>query len=85
MRFPGGCVVEGATLENRIRWKQTIGDIAARPGHWNLWGYHSTDGLGFHEFLQLCEDLHVAPLYVINAGMSCQGRGGVHDWHGTQC
>lgn len=75
LRFPGGCVVEGATLENRIQWKRTIGDVAARPGHWNLWGYHATDGLGFHEFLQLCEDLGAAPLYVINAGMSCQGRG----------
>ena len=77
LRFPGGCVVEGATLENRIQWKKTIGDVAARPGHWNLWGYRATDGLGFHEFLQLSEDLHVAPLYVINAGMSCQGRGGM--------
>ena len=77
LRFPGGCVVEGATLENRIQWKRTIGDIAARPGHWNLWGYRSTDGLGFHEYLQLCEDLNVAPLYVINVGMSCQARGGM--------
>jgi alpha-L-arabinofuranosidase len=77
LRFPGGCVVEGATLENRIQWKRTIGDVAARPGHWNLWGYRSTDGLGFHEFLQLCEDLGAAPLYVINVGMSCQGRGGM--------
>jgi alpha-L-arabinofuranosidase len=76
-RFPGGCVVEGATLENRIQWKRTIGDVATRSGHWNLWGYRATDGLGFHEFLQLCEDLQVAPLYVINAGMSCQGRGGM--------
>lgn len=77
LRFPGGCVVEGATLENRVQWKRTIGDVASRPGHWNLWGYRATDGLGFHEFLQLCEDLHAAPLYVVNAGMSCQGRGGM--------
>jgi alpha-L-arabinofuranosidase len=77
LRFPGGCVVEGATLENRFQWKRTVGDIAARPGHWNLWGYHSTDGLGFHEYLQLCEDLGAAPLYVINVGMSCQGRAGM--------
>jgi alpha-L-arabinofuranosidase len=77
VRFPGGCVVEGATLENRVQWKRTIGDVAARPGHWNLWGYRTTDGLGFHEYLQLCEDLGAAALYVINAGMSCQGRGGM--------
>lgn len=85
LRFPGGCVVEGATLENRFQWKRTIGDVAARPGHWNLWGYHATDGLGFHEFLQLCEDLDAAPLYVVNVGMSCQGRGGeVADQAGIQ-
>ena len=77
VRFPGGCVVEGATLENRVQWKRTIGDIAGRPGHWNLWGYRATDGLGFHEFLQLCEDLDADPLYVINVGMSCQGRAGM--------
>jgi len=77
LRFPGGCVVEGATLENRIQWKRTVGEVAARPGHWNLWGYRATDGMGFHEFLQLCEDLGAAPMYVINAGMSCQGRGGM--------
>lgn len=38
VRFPGGCVVEGVTLENRIKWKNTIGDIARRPGRWDLWG-----------------------------------------------
>lgn len=74
LRFPGGCVVEGATIENRIQWKKTIGNLIDREGHWNLWGYHTTDGLGFHEYLQLCEDLHADPMYVINVGMSCQYR-----------
>jgi len=74
VRFPGGCVVEGVTLQNRIQWKHTIGDIARRPGRWDLWGYHNTEGLGFHEYLQLCEDLGAAPLYVINAGLSCAYR-----------
>lgn len=79
LRFPGGCVVEGASVENRIQWKKTIGDVAQRPGHWNLWGYHTYDGIGFHEFLQLCEDLKAEPLYVVNVGMACQYRGGVVD------
>lgn len=74
LRFPGGCVVEGCTLDNRIQWKQTIGDIAQRPGHWDLWGYRATDGLGFHEFLQLAEDLNAEAMYVCNVGMSCQAR-----------
>lgn len=74
VRFPGGCVVEGVTLGNRIQWKNTIGDIARRPGRWDLWGYHNTEGLGFHEYLQLCEDLNSEPMYVINAGLSCAFR-----------
>ncbi len=74
LRFPGGCIVEGATLDNRVKWFNTIGDIAKRPGHWVLWDYQSSDGVGFHEYLQLCEDLGAAPMYVIPVGMSCQFR-----------
>jgi len=71
MRFPGGCYVEGNYLTNAFRWKNTIGDISARPGHWNsVWNYASTDGLGYHEYLQLCEDLETEPLFVINCGMA---------------
>ncbi len=74
LRFPGGCVVEGITFDNAIQWKETIGDIAERPGHVNVWGYRSTDGIGFHEFLQMAEDLHAEPLFVVNVGMTCQAR-----------
>lgn len=70
VRFPGGCFVEGNKLANAFRWKDTIGDIARRPGHWNLWGYRSTDGLGYHEYLQMCEDLGATALFVINCGMA---------------
>ncbi|RYX86729.1 DUF1080 domain-containing protein [bacterium] len=73
VRFPGGCFVEGDRLENRFVWKETIGDVATRPGHWNLWSYRSTDGLGYLEYLQMCEDLKAEPLFVINVGMSHQG------------
>jgi alpha-L-arabinofuranosidase len=70
VRFPGGCYVEGDEIKNAFRWKKTIGGIAERPGHWNLWGYRSTDGLGYHEYLQMCEDLGAEPLFVINCGMA---------------
>jgi len=73
VRFPGGCFVEGDQLANAFRWKQTIGDIADRPGHSNLWGYRSTDGLGYHEYLQMCEDLGAEPVFVINCGMAHGG------------
>lgn len=70
VRFPGGCFVEGALLADAFRWKKTIGDIAERPGNWNLWGYFSSNGMGYHEYLQFCEDLGAEPLFVINAGMA---------------
>jgi len=70
IRFPGGCYVEGNELCDAFRWKKTIGDIAQRPGHYNMWGYYSNDGLGYHEYLQLCEDLGAEPLYVFNCAMS---------------
>jgi len=74
MRFPGGCFVEGqVSADNAFKWERTIGPIEERPGHMNAnWGYRTTDGLGFHEFLQLAEDLGAKPLYVVNVGL----------WHG---
>jgi alpha-L-arabinofuranosidase len=72
VRFPGGCWVEGETLDNAMRWKRTVGEPAQRRNQWNLWQYFSTNGLGFHEYLQLCEDLGAEPLLVINCGMSHQ-------------
>ncbi len=70
VRFPGGCYVEGDKLANRFQWKMTLAPSLSRPGHENLWGYHSTDGLGYHEYLQWCEDMNAAPLFVVNVGMS---------------
>lgn len=69
-RFPGGCWVEGDTMAQAYRWKETIGDPSERRTQWNLWGYHATHGLGYHEYLQMCEDLGAEPLFVINCGMS---------------
>jgi alpha-L-arabinofuranosidase len=72
LRFPGGCYVEGGDrLADAFRWKTTLGDIAARPGHLNaIWNYRSTDGLGYHEYLQMCEDMGAEPMFVVNCGMS---------------
>ena len=74
VRFPGGCFVEGFCMDTALRWKKTIGPVETRPAHWNLWGSCSTNGLGYHELLQLCEDLGAAPMLVVNCGMTCQGR-----------
>lgn len=76
MRWPGGCIVEGATYENRVKWKETLGDPMTRRGEWDVWGYRATWGMGYHEFLQFCEDLGMDAMFVNNAGMSCSVRNG---------
>lgn len=76
LRFPGGCVVEGVTMENRVQWKKTIGLPHERSGHYSMWGYRSTDGLGHHELLQLAEDLGADAMWVVNVGLSCVGSNG---------
>jgi len=70
VRFPGGCWVEGDDLAHMYHWKKTVGDIAGREPLWNIWQYWATHGLGFHEYLQLSEDLGAEPLFCINVGMS---------------
>lgn len=76
LRFPGGCFVEGFSIETASRWKKTLGDVRDRDGQWTLWHYRTTNGLGFHEYLQLAEDLAMEPLFVVNCGLTCQGRPG---------
>ena len=70
LRFPGGCWVEGDDFAHMNHWKNTIGNIDDRTPLWNIWGYNATQGLGYHEYLQLAEDLGAAPLFCINVGMS---------------
>lgn len=39
IRFPGGCIVEGISLENRYQWKQTVGPLQDRKYIPNLWAF----------------------------------------------
>jgi alpha-L-arabinofuranosidase len=70
VRFPGGCWVEGDDMAHMNHWKRTIGDFDVREPLWNIWGYFATHSLGFHEYLQMTEDLGATPLFCINVGMS---------------
>jgi len=72
MRFPGGCLVHGAALNNFYRWKDSIGPVEKRRGQANLWGYHQSLGLGYFEYFQFCEDIGAKPLPVVPAGVCCQ-------------
>lgn len=81
-RFPGGCIVEGRTLERRYQWKTTIGNPADRKLIVNRWNtefnhritqdYYQSFGLGFYEYFLLCEDLGAEAMPILNCGMACQ-------------
>lgn len=82
VRFPGGCIVEGRTLDERFQWKKTIGPAEDRELIINRWNvefkhrltpdYFQSFGLGFFEYFQLCEDIGAEPLPILNCGMACQ-------------
>ncbi len=88
LRFPGGCIIEGNTLENRYQWKKSVGDPKRRVSNWNRWAvhgnnkennytsrfshYNQTLGLGYYEYFLLCEYIGAKALPVINVGLACQ-------------
>jgi alpha-N-arabinofuranosidase len=82
LRFPGGCIVEGRTLDRRYQWKKTVGPIEDRTLLVNRWNtefahrptpdYYQSFGLGFFEYFQLAEDLGAAPMPILGCGMACQ-------------
>ncbi|MEO5895027.1 MAG: alpha-L-arabinofuranosidase C-terminal domain-containing protein [Vicinamibacterales bacterium] len=76
VRWPGGCFAEGITIESRPQWKKSLGRVEDREGTYSPWGYWSTDGFGYHEFLQFSEDLGAKALFVVNVGVSCSFRSG---------
>jgi len=82
LRFPGGCIVEGRTLEQRYQWKKTVGPVEDRETLINRWNvefghkqtpdYFQTFGIGFFEYFQLSEDIGAEPLPVLSCGIACQ-------------
>ena len=75
VRFPGGCVAHGDGIDNIYDWKGSIGPLEARKPLRNLWGYHQTRGLGYHEYFLFCEDMGAEPVPVLAAGVPCQNSG----------
>ncbi len=82
VRFPGGCIVEGRTLDQRYQWKKTVGDIINRDLLINRWNtefkhrpapdYFQSFGLGFYEYFLMSEDIGAEPLPILGCGMACQ-------------
>lgn len=75
VRFPGGCVAHGDGVDNIYDWKGSVGALHERKPLRNLWGYHQTRGLGYHEYFQFCEDIGAEPVPVVAAGVPCQNSG----------
>lgn len=81
-RFPGGCIVEGADLDTRYQWKNTVGPVENRPLNENRWiyaisqrlypNYYQSYGLGFYEYFLLSEKIGAEPLPVLSCGIACQ-------------
>lgn len=74
VRFPGGKHVEGYTQGTYPIWHETMGESRKRKQFFSINGYTTTNGLGFHEYLVLCEQLKAEPVYVVNAGITNQDR-----------
>lgn len=78
IRFPGGCVAHGDGIDNIYDWKGSIGPLEARKPLRNIWNYHQSRGLGYHEYFLMCEDFGAEPLPVLAAGVPCQNSGRKH-------
>ncbi len=82
LRFPGGCIVEGTSLDNRYQWKNTVGLVENRPININRWNYgtfermfpdyYQSGGLGFYEYFRLAEEIGAEPVPIVSCGMACQ-------------
>ena len=80
VRLPGGSYIDGVSIAGRFEWNTTVGPLEHRPGHANLWGYWSEDGLGIYEYFSWAEKLTDvygdAPrvVWVVNSGISYGGE-----------
>ena len=88
LRFPGGCIVEGNTLDNRYRYKDSLKPVWERKNNWNRWAVHCNNeknnwrgpyshynqslGLGYYEYFLLCEKIGAKAIPVMNVGFACQ-------------
>jgi len=77
IRYPGGCYVEGLSSESAPDWRAMVCPPEQRSGMWGYWQYRSTDGFGYHEFLQFCEDRPAGSFSSANAD-------GLGTWAGVE-
>ena len=95
LRFPGGCIVEGADLPTRYNWKNSVGPVENRPLNENRWqhsfrhryypDYFQSYGLGFYEYFLLSEEIGAEPLPIVSCGLACQFQNFTPDAHQPVC
>ncbi|KAJ2903927.1 Alpha-L-arabinofuranosidase A [Zalerion maritima] len=73
LRFPGGNMLEGLTIDTYWNWKDSIGPLTERPGFQGVWGYQQTHGLGLMEYLYWAEDMGLDIIVGVWAGLSLDG------------
>jgi len=78
VRFPGGCVVEGGSIETAYDWKLTVGPVEQRHERWGPWNHRRTHGMGLYEYLRFCSNLQAEPLWVGFCVQTCIFRGREH-------
>lgn len=88
IRFPGGCIIEGNSgRESYYNWEWSVGPLEERKAianHWasdngsytSTYSYMQSFGFGYHEILQLCEDMGAEPFPILSAGVFCQFANG---------
>lgn len=86
MRFPGGCIVEGYNEANHYRWKDSVGAVEERKENLNRWAidqwqdekkrYNQSYGIGYYEYMLLCEYLECEAVPVLPVGIGCQYQAG---------
>lgn len=129
LRFPGGCVVEGSSLETMYDWKDSVGvdrstgkltesnipvvdistgkesltttygGVETRPLGIDIWDsasssgpahalingqtsdnpYYMTYGIGFYEYLLLCEEMGIKAVPDVSVGMTCFARSATYE------
>ena len=82
LRFPGGCAVEGQTMDTAWNWKDTIGDVSERKEMINIWNPVCNGAVyddlrtWFYEYFK-CARIWVWSLFrFLNCGIACQVRSG---------
>ena len=72
---PADVWLHGDGVDNIYDWKGSIGALEERKPLRNLWGYHQTRGLGYHEYFLFCEDMGAEPCSRGGSRVPCQNSG----------